>query len=157
MKIGLVDVDGHIVQRQVFEEYDKVRNENMLIETNPCGDCDFSPEFCSCDIEICQITRGASKPISEEQYEKEKLLRYTRYEYDGIRNREDRKMKQYYAMAKESFLMPIQEGIRPVFIKNQVYECLKLENGDFSIRSDIGMSIKIDSEYALEHFWIKGK
>lgn len=57
----------------------------MLIETNPCEDCDFSPAFCSCDIDICQITRGKSKPINEEQYEKEKLHRYMDYEYDSIR------------------------------------------------------------------------
>lgn len=58
----------------------------MLIETDPCKNCDFSPEFCSCDIDICQITRGKSKPVSEKQYEKEKMLRYIKEEYDGLKN-----------------------------------------------------------------------
>lgn len=58
----------------------------MLIETEPCKDCDFSPEFCSCEIDICQITMGKSKPISEEQYEKEKLQRYMKEERNGFYN-----------------------------------------------------------------------
>lgn len=61
----------------------------MIVETEPCKNCDFSPEYCSCDIDICQITRGGqSKPISEEQYEEEKLREYDKIEYDSIRNHE---------------------------------------------------------------------
>lgn len=52
----------------------------MLIETEPCKDCDFSPEYCSCDIDICQITKGKSKPISGEQYEAEKISGYEKIE-----------------------------------------------------------------------------
>lgn len=52
----------------------------MLIETEPCNGCDFSPEYCSCDIDICQITRGESKPVSSEKYEEEKIKRYKHFE-----------------------------------------------------------------------------
>lgn len=52
----------------------------MLIETEPCKDCDFSPEYCSCDIDICQITKGKSKPIGSEQYEAEKISGYEKIE-----------------------------------------------------------------------------
>lgn len=60
----------------------------MLIETEPCKECDFSPEYCSCDIDICQITRGESKPVSEEKYKREKLREYKKIEFDSIRNHE---------------------------------------------------------------------
>lgn len=52
----------------------------MLIETEPCKDCNFSPEYCSCDIDICQITRGKSKPVSEERFKIEKLKEYQKAE-----------------------------------------------------------------------------
>lgn len=52
----------------------------MLIETNPCENCDFTPAVCDCDIEICQLTRGNSCPISSEQYEKEKEGEYRKIE-----------------------------------------------------------------------------
>lgn len=58
----------------------------MLIETEPCIDCDFSPEYCSCDVDICQITRGRARPISEEQYEEEKLKKYQKMEINLIWN-----------------------------------------------------------------------
>lgn len=62
----------------------------MLIETEPCEDCDFSPEFCSCDIDICQITRGKSKPISEEAYQSDKMRRFQKMDNmkgcGGLRN-----------------------------------------------------------------------
>lgn len=63
--------------------------------------------------------------------------------------------KKYHAMAKESFSLPKQNGIRPSFTKNQVYECLKLGNGNFAIMNDTGKSIELDPEYALKYFWIK--
>ena len=52
----------------------------MLIETNPCDNCDFTPAVCGGDIEICQLTRGNSCPISSEQYEKEKEEEYRKIE-----------------------------------------------------------------------------
>lgn len=45
----------------------------MIIETNPCEDCDFSPAVCDGDIAICQMTLGNTRLISEEDYEKKKL------------------------------------------------------------------------------------
>lgn len=48
----------------------------MIIESNPCKNCECSPAFCDGDIEICQITRGQSKPVSDEQYQKEQLEQY---------------------------------------------------------------------------------
>ena len=54
----------------------------MLIETNPCEKCDFTPSICDGDIEICQLTKGNSNPISSEDYEKEKLEQYKKnYSY----------------------------------------------------------------------------
>ncbi len=52
----------------------------MLIETNPCENCDFSPAVCDGNIEICQLTRGNSSPVSSEEYEKEKKEEYRKIE-----------------------------------------------------------------------------
>lgn len=45
----------------------------MIIETNPCEDCDFSPVICDGNIAICQMTLGNTRPISEEEFEKKKF------------------------------------------------------------------------------------
>ena len=51
----------------------------MIIETNPCEYCDFSPSVCSCEIEICQMSLG-SIMVDNEQYNREKLARYIQNE-----------------------------------------------------------------------------
>ena len=51
----------------------------MIIETNPCEHCDFTPTVCSCDIEMCMMLCG-SPMESEEQYEQEKMERYSHFE-----------------------------------------------------------------------------
>lgn len=53
----------------------------MIIETNPCKNCDFSPIVCSCDIDICMML-GDNQMMSNEQYEQEKLERYKEMERD---------------------------------------------------------------------------
>lgn len=50
----------------------------MIIEANPCENCDFTPSVCDGDIEICQLTKGNSRPISEKSFEKEQLEQYKR-------------------------------------------------------------------------------
>ncbi len=54
----------------------------MIIETNPCEQCDFSPTVCSCDIDICMML-GGSPMESEEQYEQHKIERYRYFETDS--------------------------------------------------------------------------
>ena len=56
------------------------KGQKMIIETEPCKDCDFSPEYCSCEIDICQVTRGESRPVGSRRYEEEKLRRYEEME-----------------------------------------------------------------------------
>jgi hypothetical protein len=29
----------------------------MIIETEPCESCDFTPSVCGCDIELCMMNR----------------------------------------------------------------------------------------------------
>lgn len=50
----------------------------MLIETNPCDQCDCVPDFCDGDIEICMLTRGNARPLSEEEYIAKKDEEYMR-------------------------------------------------------------------------------
>lgn len=54
----------------------------MIIETNPCENCDFTPSVCDGDVEICQLTKGTSRPISEDEYETAKSERYKK-QYDN--------------------------------------------------------------------------
>ena len=44
----------------------------MLIETDPCQYCDFTPAICSGDIELCMIHRRLVRTVSSEQYEEQK-------------------------------------------------------------------------------------
>lgn len=69
----------------------------MIIETEPCENCDFSLEYCSCDIDICQITRGRAMPISEERYEAEKMRIYQKTE---IESRWDNSEKRWWRERK---------------------------------------------------------
>lgn len=48
----------------------------MIIETNPCERCDFTPSICDGDIEICQLTLGNSKPILSSSYENKQVEQY---------------------------------------------------------------------------------
>lgn len=80
----------------------------MLIETEPCISCDFSPEYCSCDIDICQITRGESKPISSKLYEGEKLEKYrkmetSKWEERTIRRNEDGSSSKFKGRRSEKY------------------------------------------------------
>ena len=55
--------------------YHKIGGDKMIIETNPCESCDFSPAVCSCEIEICQMSLGNTM-LDEKRYMEEKLSRY---------------------------------------------------------------------------------
>lgn len=55
----------------------------MIIETNPCEYCNFTPTVCSCEVEICMMLCG-SPMESEEQYEQKKIKQYSRFEVDGF-------------------------------------------------------------------------
>lgn len=46
----------------------------MLIETNPCENCDLCPLVCGVDVEMCQIARrplGMDREVWEEIGEEE--------------------------------------------------------------------------------------
>ena len=58
----------------------------MLIETDPCQYCDFTPAVCDGDIELCMMLREQSRPISNEEYEKRKLERYLRNESKSFKS-----------------------------------------------------------------------
>lgn len=66
----------------------------MLIETEPCLECDFSPGYCCCDIDICQMSRGESRPTSEDEYETKRLRKYKKMEFNSAKNNE-KKVRTY--------------------------------------------------------------
>lgn len=79
----------------------------MIIETNPCDECECCPAFCDGDIEMCQISLGHTSPISSEKYERYKEVMAKRLTipldlHDKFEAIEKKEMKRWEKSHKQS-------------------------------------------------------